>query len=81
MVLCTTYYSGGSLLEADGRAMGRASLPDLQRGLDELLAAVGRKQMPAARHYLKVWLGTYGASTPLHYDTQHNPMCTRCAPG
>ena len=62
------HYYSGSLLEADGRA----SLPDLQRGLDELLAAVGRQQMPAARHFLKVWLGTDGASTPLHYDTQHN---------
>ena len=79
------HYYSGSLLEPDGRA----SLPALQRGLDELVATIGRSQgsqeglreeaqqdsvvsRPAARHFLKVWLGTDGATTPLHYDTQHN---------
>jgi hypothetical protein len=80
------HYYTGSLLEPDGRA----SLPVLQRGLDELIATIGRSQgsqealreeraqqdsvvsRPAARHFLKVWLGTDGATTPLHYDTQHN---------
>ena len=61
------HYYSGSLLEEDGRA----SLPDLQRGLDRLIAAVGQ-QTPASRRFLKIWLGTDGASTPLHYDTQHN---------
>ena len=84
------HYYSGSLLEPDGRA----SLPDLQRGLDELIATIGRSQdsqeeeaedsheekaqnsvvsrPTTARHFLKVWLGTDGATTPLHYDTQHN---------
>ena len=44
---------------------------DLQRGLDRLIAAVGQ-QTPASRRFLKIWLGTDRASTPLHYDTQHN---------
>ena len=59
------HYYSGSLLENDGRA----SLPDLQRGLDELVNTVGGG---SARYFLKVWLGTRGATTPMHYDTQHN---------
>lgn len=68
------HYYSGSLLEDDGRA----SVPDLQRGLDELVAILGRdpeglpRRSQPARHFLKVWLGTEGATTPLHYDTQHN---------
>lgn len=68
------HYYTGSLLEDDGRA----SLPDLQRGLEKLVATLGRdpeglpRRSRSARHYLKVWLGTAGATTPLHYDTQHN---------
>ena len=60
------HYYSGSLLEEDGRA----SLPDLQRGLDALVSELGAGRAP--RHYLKAWLGTNGATTPLHYDTQHN---------
>ena len=65
------HYYSGSLLEDDGRA----SLPDLQTGLDELIAALGGERdagTKASGTSLKVWLGTAGATTPLHYDTQHN---------
>ena len=82
----TVHYYTGSLLEEDGRA----SLPVLQHGLDELLAIIERyPQLPKRRppipplegdagrappglHHLKIWLGTAGAITPMHYDTQHN---------
>ena len=56
------HYYTGSLLEDDGRA----SLPDLQRGLDELLAILSRgpvSRSQPARRLLKVWLGTAGATT------------------
>ena len=73
------HYYTGSLLEEDGRA----SLPDLQRGLDKLVETIGRYggappsdghagRPRSNRHYLKIWLGTAGATTPMHYDTQHN---------
>lgn len=54
----------GSLFDDDGRA----TLPDLQTGLDELVAALGGDKRDASHN---VWLGTTGATTPLHYDTRH----------
>mmetsp|Transcript_31790 Transcript_31790/g.68333 ORF Transcript_31790/g.68333 Transcript_31790/m.68333 type:complete len:534 (-) Transcript_31790:228-1829(-) len=66
------HYYSGSLQDDDGRA----SLPDLQRGLDEVVAVLGGDRhnatSPPRKRFLKVWLGTAGATTPLHYDTQHN---------
>ena len=64
------HYYSGSLLDNDGRA----SLPELQRGLEELITLVNPERSDGSKpaHFLKVWLGTAGATTPLHYDTQHN---------
>ena len=44
--------------------------PILRPPIPHLEGDAGRA--PTGRHYHKIWLGTAGAITPLHYDTQHN---------
>jgi hypothetical protein len=58
------HYYAGALLDEDGEPP--RSLAPLKPLVDVLHNASGRSVT------LKAWLGTTGATTPLHYDTLHN---------